>query len=95
MQLEPGLTTEEAAAILRYAPRTLVVLRSKGGGPPYRKLAGGRVVYMPEDLRAWLDECRRTSTSDPGPTPDAPEQRIAGPTPRAARRSARNRRVRT
>ncbi|MFX5530400.1 DNA-binding protein, partial [Acinetobacter baumannii] len=33
--------------------------------PEYRKL-GGRIVYAIEDLDAWAEIGRRSSTSDPG-----------------------------
>jgi hypothetical protein len=37
----------------------------RGDPPTYRKL-GRVVVYDQTDLDAWLDSCRRTSTSDVG-----------------------------
>jgi hypothetical protein len=40
-------------------------MRTRGGGPVFVKL-GRRVVYRREDLDHWLEERRRTSTSDPG-----------------------------
>ena len=64
--LQPKLSTPEAARVVGLSPATLASLRTRGGGPPYLKI-DSRVVYDPTDLEAWLDERRRTSTSDPGP----------------------------
>jgi predicted DNA-binding transcriptional regulator AlpA len=57
------LRTPEAARFLGLSHRTLEKHRSYGTGPTYRKL-GGRVVYTPDDLKAWVDRGLRTSTSD-------------------------------
>jgi predicted DNA-binding transcriptional regulator AlpA len=59
------LRTPEAARFLGLSPRTLEKHRTFGTGPLFRKL-GGRIVYAPEDLRAWAERGRRSSTSDPG-----------------------------
>lgn len=59
------LRTPDAAVHLGLAARTLEKHRCYGTGPAYRKL-GGRIVYAIEDLNAWADRGRRTSTSDPG-----------------------------
>ena len=64
------LDTEEAAAYLRLSPKTLVKNRCIGGSPPFFK-AGRRVIYDRADLDRWLDERRRTSTSDVGSASDA------------------------
>lgn len=58
------LTCEEAGAFLRLSPRTLENLRTKGGGPRFRKL-GRRVLYSQADLDAWADTRACDSTSDP------------------------------
>jgi hypothetical protein len=60
------LNTRQAAAYLDglYAPATLESMRTRGGGPPFRKL-NGRVFYLPEDLDGWLAETRpMRSTAD-------------------------------
>jgi hypothetical protein len=44
---------------------TLDRWRFLGGGPPYHRV-GKRVVYDLNDVDIWLDDHRRTSTSDPG-----------------------------
>ncbi len=53
------LNTHQASAYLDglYAPATLESMRTRGGGPPFRKL-NGRVFYLPEDLDAWIAETR-------------------------------------
>lgn len=57
------LDTIAAAAFLGgVSPSWLEVLRVRGGGPEYLKL-GKRVVYKPEDLEAWAESNRRTSTA--------------------------------
>jgi hypothetical protein len=57
------LDVGQAAAHLRRAPQTLAKLRCVGGGPPYYKI-GKNVFYKVDDLDAWLDGRRRSSTSD-------------------------------
>ena len=64
------LTTKEAAEYLRISKQTLSNWRFRGEGPDYIKV-GGRVVYASEDVSAWLDEHKYTSTSDPGPNGSA------------------------
>lgn len=59
------LRTPEAARFLGLSDRTLEKHRIYGTGPAYRKI-GGRVVYALDDLKAWADRGRKTSTSDPG-----------------------------
>lgn len=61
------LTTGEAAHVLRLSPRTLERFRVEGTGPRYVKAGPGkraRVLYRKEDLEAWLDGFRFTSTSE-------------------------------
>lgn len=60
------LRTEEAARWLGLSPRTLEKHRCTGAGPAYRKL-GGRVVYLVDDLEAWIAASVRRSTSYAGP----------------------------
>ena len=57
------LTTREAAALLRLAPRTLERYRVKGGGPRYLKI-GGAVRYTRLDLLEWVLTMRRDETPD-------------------------------
>ncbi|MDP0926545.1 helix-turn-helix domain-containing protein [Paracoccus onubensis] len=58
------LRTRDAADFLGLSPRTLEKHRTYGTGPLFRKL-GGRVVYAIDELEAWADKGRLTSTSDP------------------------------
>jgi predicted DNA-binding transcriptional regulator AlpA len=59
------LRTPEAARFVGLSIRTLEKHRTYGTGPRYSKL-GGRVVYHPEDLQAWVALGAKASTSDPG-----------------------------
>ena len=61
------LTTAEAAHVLRLSPRTLERFRVEGTGPSYLKAGPGkraRVLYRLDDLQAWLNQSRFSSTSD-------------------------------
>lgn len=83
-QLPPRyLRTPEAARFLGLSARTLEKHRTYGTGPTYRKL-GGRVVYAPEDLKAWVDRGAKRSTSDPGVGTVLPAKRHT-PTPYAGK----------
>ncbi|HEY8616284.1 helix-turn-helix domain-containing protein [Phenylobacterium sp.] len=57
------LRTAEAGRFLGLSGRTLEKHRMYGTGPAYRKI-GGRVVYGVEDLQAWAERARQTSTHD-------------------------------
>ena len=61
----PYLTTPEAARYLRLCPSTLERWRYVGAGPSYRKF-GTRVVYSQQDLEAYAEAGRRSSSCDPG-----------------------------
>jgi predicted DNA-binding transcriptional regulator AlpA len=74
------LRTPEAARYLGLSSRTLEKHRTYGTGPVYRKL-GGRIVYDPEDLKAWADRGVRRSTSDPGNGTVHPAKRQEEPPP--------------
>ena len=67
------LTERQAAALLKVSVKSLQGWRSRGGGPPYRKL-GRCVRYAVMDLDAFLRDAVRRSTSDPGSTPHSPAQ---------------------
>lgn len=68
----PFLSTECAALYLGtdkrgrplIAAKTLERWRIEGRGPAFRKL-GRRVAYTRDDLLAWAEQQRRTSTSEP------------------------------
>ena len=57
------LNTKEAAAFLGLKPNTLEKMRVYGGGPEYRK-HGRYVRYHIDDLNAWSNLRKRSSTSD-------------------------------
>jgi|AGTN01.2.fsa_nt_gi hypothetical protein len=62
----PRLLNEvEVAEIRKMSPASLRRERWAGGGPPFVKM-GRRVRYDLNDLVVWLNERKRTSTSDPG-----------------------------
>lgn len=60
----PYLNQDAAGAFLRLSARTLERFRVDGRGPKYLKL-GRRIAYAREDLIAWADSRRRSSTSEP------------------------------
>ncbi len=60
------LTEAEAAELLGFTPRFLQNRRTRGDGPPFIAISARAVRYLPEDLRAWAEQRRRSSTSDPG-----------------------------
>lgn len=61
------LTETEVARLLGMSPRTLQAWRYKGGHTPDFIKVGRSVRYRLGDVKAWLRERRRRSTSDPGP----------------------------
>jgi hypothetical protein len=70
------LNTRQAAAYLDalYAPATLESMRTRGGGPPFRKI-NGRVFYLPEDLDAWVAESRPVRSTAEYQAAEAVERR--------------------
>ena len=56
------MTAQDAARYLGLADKTLAMLRSMGGGPVFIKK--GRIFYFRDDLDAWLEEGRASSTSE-------------------------------
>ncbi len=48
------------------SPKTLANQRVRGDGPRFLRI-GNRIRYQGADLAAYLESCRRTSTSDEGP----------------------------
>ena len=63
-ELQPLLTESEAAAFLNFTPRAMQAWRTRGGGPAYIRVSARAIRYRQEDIDRWLDERRRTSTSD-------------------------------
>jgi excisionase family DNA binding protein len=68
-QSDPLLTTQQAAKFLGHSPRSLEAWRCRGSSLPYCKI-GRSVRYRLSDLEKYLADCRRRSTSDPGPRLD-------------------------
>jgi hypothetical protein len=58
------LTAAEAAALLRLSPITLSRWRIQGYGPRWTKMGPKRVCYAMDDLTAFTNAQKRTSTSD-------------------------------
>lgn len=58
-----GLSEREVADIRGVSAKMLQRERVSGDGPPYVKYSH-KVVYLPEDLAAWLEQRRRTSTQE-------------------------------
>ncbi|MFT8481168.1 helix-turn-helix domain-containing protein [Gluconobacter oxydans] len=61
--LRPYLRGGEAAELIGVSIRTLEKYRCTGGGPPFLKV-GSRVLYLREDVEAWLQRHRCRNTSD-------------------------------
>ena len=60
------LTEAEAAAYLRLTRRALQAWRYQGRGPRFVKISRRAVRYRLGDLDSFIEECLRSSTSDPG-----------------------------
>jgi predicted DNA-binding transcriptional regulator AlpA len=60
------LDTTQAAEALGLAARTLETYRLSGRGPRFVKI-GRRSLYAPEDLAAWVESRKRTSTKETEP----------------------------
>ena len=75
--LEPLLTVNEAAAILRCSTHSLNRWRLTGDGPKFIYV-GRRVRYRRADLAAFIAASTRNSTSDPGEPTAATAERKPG-----------------
>lgn len=51
------LTHEQAAEALGMTPDALRTLRSRGGGPRYRRLTPSRIGYTVGDVVTYLESC--------------------------------------
>lgn len=60
------LTEAEVARLLTMSPRTLQKWRYEGGHTPAFHKVGRAVRYRLGDVKEWLRERHRRSTSDPG-----------------------------
>ena len=61
--VEDSLNEQEAAARLGISPGVLGSCRTRGAGPPFRRI-GNRVRYRPADLDAWARAQRWTSIAE-------------------------------
>ena len=60
-----SLIGEKAAAdFLSVSVRTVQAMRVRGGGPRYVRMSARCIRYRRSDLRDWLEDKLRTSTSD-------------------------------
>jgi predicted DNA-binding transcriptional regulator AlpA len=60
------LRAPEAARYVGLSPSTLAKMRLRGDGPMYSKAGPRIVIYDKADLDDWLNQHRRSSTSDLG-----------------------------
>ncbi len=63
------LVEAQVAHILRISCPTLAAYRRRGIGPPWVRV-GGKVLYVEEDLRAWLREQARPAVVLPSAAPE-------------------------
>ena len=61
------LDTQQAARMLGLSAKTLARYRVTGEGPVFHRF-GNRIRYLRDDLKAWWEKRRRTSTVDDGST---------------------------
>jgi excisionase family DNA binding protein len=61
--MQPLLTQDEAAELLKLSVRTVERLRVSGTGPKFLKIFRS-VRYRPSDVEAWLASRVRGSTSE-------------------------------
>jgi len=61
--MQPLLTQDEAAELLKLSVRTVERLRVSGGGPKFLKIRHS-VRYRPSDVEAWLASRIVGSTSE-------------------------------
>jgi len=65
LQIPSNLSADQAADFLGISKSTLSKMRLNGDGPIFIKM-GRRVAYQLDDLKHWVQENRRRSTSDLG-----------------------------
>ncbi len=57
------LTASQAGELLGVSPETLERWRGAGTGPAFVKLSGRYIRYQPDDLEAFIQNARRSSTA--------------------------------
>jgi predicted DNA-binding transcriptional regulator AlpA len=60
------LRQKDAALYLGLRESTIEKMRVSGSGPRFVKLGSRAIGYALEDLDLWIEERKRSSTSDPG-----------------------------
>ena len=58
------LNESQAAQFLGFSQRALQAWRCRGGGPEFIKVSARAIRYSRRSLIAWIDDRRRSSTSD-------------------------------
>jgi hypothetical protein len=71
--IEPLLTTQEVAALLRCSASSLNKWRLTGRGPPF-VYVGHRVRYRPSAIATYVAEQTRSSTSATSASEDVPAE---------------------
>jgi excisionase family DNA binding protein len=61
--MQPLLTQDECAELLKLSVRTMERLRVSGTGPKFLKIRNS-VRFRPEDVQSWLASRLRGSTSE-------------------------------
>lgn len=64
--MEKLLTTPDAARVLGMKAAALESWRWRGEGPPFVRVTARAIRYRPEDLKRFIEDRLRRSTSDPG-----------------------------
>jgi hypothetical protein len=59
----------EVAAYMRVSLATLEYWRRVGGGPDFVRLKNRQIRYYGQDVRAWMQQQRRRTTSDASSAP--------------------------
>jgi len=72
------LRAPDAALYTGLSESTLAKRRLYGLPPRYLSLGNRAIGYAIDDLDAWLETCRRQSTSQSVKVPDGPRKREAG-----------------
>ena len=58
------LAPDEASQFIGAAVQTMARWRCEGGGPPFIRVGSRRIRYALDDLIAWMDARRVSSTSE-------------------------------
>jgi len=61
---ETLLTEQQAATLLNVNPRTLQKWRVQGGGPRFVRMSRRCIRYWPKDIREWVQNRIKSSTSE-------------------------------